>query len=90
MIELFNLMKVDLVCLGNHEFDFGNEILKKRIRESKFDWLATNVINKKTKKVFDGCKDYLILDIESIKVYIPNLILNIFRLDFFHYVHWIL
>ena len=35
-------MEVDLVCLGNHEFDFGEEVLEERIKESKFKWLNSN------------------------------------------------
>src|SRR5712692_3121803 len=43
MIELFGALGVDLVSFGNHEFDFGPEILEKRIAESHFPWLGTNV-----------------------------------------------
>lgn len=31
MIDLFNTMHVDMVVLGNHEFDFGPDQLKQRI-----------------------------------------------------------
>ncbi len=44
IIELFNTMRVDYVCFGNHEFDFGNEILSERIKDSNFTWLGTNVL----------------------------------------------
>ncbi len=43
MVELFGALGVDLVTFGNHEFDFGPEILEKRIAESRFPWLGTNV-----------------------------------------------
>lgn len=42
-VDLFNLMKIDMVVVGNHEFDFGPEKLHARIDESKFKWFATNV-----------------------------------------------
>lgn len=44
MIALFNSIGVDAVTFGNHEFDFGNEVLKARIAESKFPWIGTNVL----------------------------------------------
>ena len=44
MIALFNAIGVDAVTFGNHEFDFGNDVLKARIAESKFPWVGTNVL----------------------------------------------
>ena len=44
MIELSNAMGMDIAVAGNHEFDFGPEIFKQRIAESKFPWLGTNVL----------------------------------------------
>ena len=32
-----------LAVLGNHEFDFGDDVAKARINESKFPWLAGNL-----------------------------------------------
>ncbi len=45
MIDIFNLLEVDVVTFGNHEFDFGAEVLADRIKESEFVWLGTNVID---------------------------------------------
>jgi len=44
MIELQNAVGLDLAVFGNHEFDFGPEITKARMAESKFLWLAANVL----------------------------------------------
>ena len=43
-IELFNMLGIDVVALGNHEFDFGPDEVRKRIAESNFPWLAANAI----------------------------------------------
>jgi 5'-nucleotidase/UDP-sugar diphosphatase len=53
MIELFNALQVDYVTFGNHEFDFGPDVAKQRIAESKFVWLGTNVLGADG-KVFGG------------------------------------
>jgi len=44
MIDLLNHMDIDASIFGNHEFDFGIDILLKRIEESKFSWLAANLL----------------------------------------------
>ncbi|MCK6451755.1 MAG: 5'-nucleotidase C-terminal domain-containing protein [Alphaproteobacteria bacterium] len=44
MIELQNAVGLDLAVLGNHEFDFGPEVAKARMGESRFPWLAANVL----------------------------------------------
>ncbi len=45
MIELMNAIKLDVAVLGNHEYDFGPAILDKRVSESNFPWLASNVFD---------------------------------------------
>jgi 5'-nucleotidase / UDP-sugar diphosphatase len=53
MIELMNAIGLDIAVVGNHEFDFGAEILKQRVGESKFPWLGTNVLGADG-KIFPG------------------------------------
>ena len=44
MVEAMNACGVDLVTLGNHEFDLKKHELQERLNESNFSWLATNVL----------------------------------------------
>ena len=44
MIETMNAMNFDLVAFGNHEFDLSANDLQKRLDESKFDWITSNVL----------------------------------------------
>jgi 2',3'-cyclic-nucleotide 2'-phosphodiesterase (5'-nucleotidase family) len=53
MIELMNAIGLDVAVPGNHEFDFGSEVLKQRLAESKFAWLGTNVLGEDG-KIFGG------------------------------------
>lgn len=41
-IELFNVLGYDAVCLGNHEFDRGQQELSHRLSNAKFDVLCAN------------------------------------------------
>lgn len=43
VMEWMNEMRFDAMVLGNHEFDFGQEVLKKRISEARFPILGANV-----------------------------------------------
>ena len=43
VIELMNAMGFDAMVVGNHEFDFGQEILKQRVSEARFPVLGANV-----------------------------------------------
>lgn len=45
MIAGWNAVGLDLAVLGNHEFDFGPEVLKTRMAESKFPWVTANVLD---------------------------------------------
>lgn len=45
MIEVLNQTGIDLVTFGNHEFDLKEDALQKRINESAFDWVSSNVIH---------------------------------------------
>ena len=39
-----NMIGTDAMCLGNHEFDFGQEVLAQRIEQAVFPVLSANVI----------------------------------------------
>lgn len=43
MIELTNAIGLDVAVVGNHELDFGIEVFKQRMAESRYPWLATNM-----------------------------------------------
>lgn len=47
MIDVMNVVGVDWVCLGNHEFDIKESELQDRLNESKFNWLITNALQNK-------------------------------------------
>lgn len=45
MIAMLNAVGVDYATFGNHEFDFTEQQLQSRIRESRFLWFSGNVRN---------------------------------------------
>lgn len=67
MIEIFNAIGLDVVSPGNHEFDFGPEILKERIKESKFPWIMSNVKNSDG-SVIEGTVATLIKKVNGVSI----------------------
>lgn len=59
MIESWNTAGLDYATFGNHEFDFGPTVLLDRMKESRFSWLAANVIDQKTGKPFGGAEEFV-------------------------------
>ncbi|MDH5201962.1 MAG: 5'-nucleotidase C-terminal domain-containing protein [Nitrospirota bacterium] len=68
VIELMNTMKFDAMVVGNHEFDFGQDVLKKRISEAKFPVLGANV------EGLDMLEPFMIKDINGIKVAVIGIV----------------
>lgn len=75
MIDAWNAIGLDYATFGNHEFDFGPATLKDRIKESKFGWVAANVIDRTTGKTFAGVPPYVIRQFGTVKIGIFGLVL---------------
>ena len=75
MIEAWNAVGLDYATFGNHEFDFGPDVLKDRMKESKFGWVAANVIEKSTGKVFGTAAPFVIREFGGVKIGIFGLVL---------------
>jgi 2',3'-cyclic-nucleotide 2'-phosphodiesterase (5'-nucleotidase family) len=43
VVDLLNLLKPDIFVPGNHEYDFGPNVFRKLVRESRFPVLAANL-----------------------------------------------
>jgi 5'-nucleotidase / UDP-sugar diphosphatase len=76
MIDAWNAVGLDYSTFGNHEFDFGPDVLRQRMGESKFKWLAANVIDKKSGKPFGGALAYVVREFDGVKVAILGLTLE--------------
>ena len=76
MIDAWNTAQLDYSTLGNHEFDFGPDVLRQRMQESKFKWLSANVIDKKTGKPFGDTPEYVVREFDGVKVAIFGLTLE--------------
>jgi len=76
MIEAWNAIGLDYATFGNHEFDFGPDVLRQRMAESKFKWLAANVVDKTTGKLFGGTPEFIIREFDGVKIGIFGIVLQ--------------
>ncbi len=67
-IELLNLMGLDALVVGNHEFDFGLDVLKKRISEVRFPVLGANV------EGVESLRPYVIREVGGVRVAILGIV----------------
>ncbi len=51
-LECMNQMGYDAMCLGNHEFDFGYELLLSRLSDVNFHVLCANVVDRERGRPF--------------------------------------
>jgi 2',3'-cyclic-nucleotide 2'-phosphodiesterase (5'-nucleotidase family) len=75
MVEVMNAVGYDASALGNHEFDFGLETLKKRAAQARFPYLAAN-LSRKSDGAFPvelGIKPYILLRQSGLKIAIIGL-----------------
>jgi 5'-nucleotidase len=75
MIDAWNQIGLDYSVFGNHEFDFGPDVLLERIRESKFGWLGANVYDTRTGKLFGDTPPYVVREFEGVKVGLFGIVL---------------
>ena len=76
MIAALNASGLDVATLGNHEFDFGIEILLQRMSEARFSWVVSNVIDTETGQPIGGASPYLVRQFGSLRVGIIGLCLS--------------
>ena len=53
-IELMNAAGYDVMCLGNHEFDFGREVLLDNAAAAEFPVLGANVLREDGQTLLEG------------------------------------
>jgi 5'-nucleotidase len=76
MIDAWNASGLDYATFGNHEFDFGPDVLRARMGESHFKWLAANVFDKKSGKLFADTPEFVIREFGGVKIGLFGIVLR--------------
>jgi 5'-nucleotidase len=75
MVDALNSAGMDIATFGNHEFDFGPDVLRERMKESRFAYTIANVFDKATGRPFGGASEYIIREMGGARVAIFGLLL---------------
>ncbi len=74
VIDVMNQMKFDAMEVGNHEFDWGSDVLDQNLKAAQFPFLAANMRLKagdtdaNSAKFLADSKPYVILEKDGIKI----------------------
>lgn len=68
VVQVMNVMGFDAMVVGNHEFDFGQDVLKKRISEAHFPVLGANV------EGYCLLKPYVIKEINNVRIAVIGIV----------------
>jgi 2',3'-cyclic-nucleotide 2'-phosphodiesterase (5'-nucleotidase family) len=71
--KAMNLMHYDALAVGNHDFDWGQEVLAQRAKEAAFPFLAANVLETKTGRSPPYLKPFEVRDLGIARVGIIGL-----------------
>nr|WP_281272167.1 bifunctional UDP-sugar hydrolase/5'-nucleotidase [Paenibacillus flagellatus] len=79
MVLALNRLGYDAAVLGNHEFNYGMDVLNKAVGESAFPWLSANIVKAGTEVPYFG-QPFRIKEFRGAKIallglttpYIPN------------------
>ncbi len=64
MVSILNRLQYDAAVIGNHEFNYGIQLLKNAVEESYFPWLSANILDGKTNQPLFG-QPYLIKEFDN-------------------------
>jgi len=73
VMAAMNLAGYDAWALGNHEFDWGQELLQARIAQANFPTLAANVLSTADGRVWQAVQPYTIIPVGEAQVAILGL-----------------
>jgi 2',3'-cyclic-nucleotide 2'-phosphodiesterase (5'-nucleotidase family) len=76
MIAALNAAGLDLATLGNHEFDFGDDVLIQQMKAATFQWVVSNVVDTNTGQPIGGAAPLVVKTFGTLKVGFIGLCLN--------------
>ena len=67
-IDVHNASGYDAAALGNHEFDWGQDTLRARVRDSRFPWLAANLFLAGTDRQPEWVRPWVMIERGGVRV----------------------
>jgi 2',3'-cyclic-nucleotide 2'-phosphodiesterase / 3'-nucleotidase / 5'-nucleotidase len=73
-ISYYNAVGYGAAALGNHEFDWGRDVLRERIAQAEFPWLAANILVSGTDSSPSWVRDTATILVDGVRVGVIGLI----------------
>jgi 2',3'-cyclic-nucleotide 2'-phosphodiesterase/3'-nucleotidase/5'-nucleotidase len=70
VVEVLNHLGITAAAIGNHEFDWSVDTLRKRMSESRYSWLAANIFDSSSGRRPDWARPYHLVQVGRLKVVI--------------------
>jgi 5'-nucleotidase / UDP-sugar diphosphatase len=67
IVDLLNQVPLDVFVMGNHEFDFGPDVAKERLREARFPVLNSNVTDRDG-SLFAGTTESRVIEVAGFRL----------------------
>lgn len=67
-VAAFNLLGIDAAAIGNHELDWDVDVLRQRIAEAEFAWLAANVYFRDTGERPDWARPWTLVERDGMSI----------------------
>jgi 2',3'-cyclic-nucleotide 2'-phosphodiesterase / 3'-nucleotidase / 5'-nucleotidase len=67
-IDYYNMVGYGGAAIGNHEFDWGRDVLQQRIAQAQFPWLAANIVVAGTDTTPSWVRGTAMLDVDGVQV----------------------
>lgn len=79
LVNALNHLAYDAGVFGNHEFNYGQDVLQKAVGEARFPWMSANIVKSGTTEPYYGTP-YIIREFAGLRIgilglttqYIPN------------------
>jgi 2',3'-cyclic-nucleotide 2'-phosphodiesterase (5'-nucleotidase family) len=73
VVKAMNQMGYDLAVPGNHDFEFGLDILAQRVRDADFPYLAANIVaadkaDSRAQELLSEIKPYVVIPVGGVKI----------------------
>ncbi len=68
MVDVMNALGYRSATLGNHDFDFGQDVIRQRRQEANFPFLGANIRVRSTGELPDYLEPYTLVDVNAIRV----------------------
>lgn len=65
VIDAYSALGYDAAAIGNHELDFGQDVLKERLRQARFPLLAANLV---TRTPWPGLGRSVMLEVSGLRI----------------------